>query len=120
MGTSSSPARSTEHRLELTGVVKEAPEHKYPSLYQINSRVLLNELSRGACSIERHWTTSPMENLIGLHLKALTGSGFLAFGRQVLRGEMCRERKPSGRLSSERLSRRYSGMTYAVPALQLR
>jgi hypothetical protein len=44
-----------------------------------------------------------MENLIGLHLKRLTGSGFLAFGRQVLRDEMCRERKPSGRLSYREL-----------------
>src|SRR6187397_1494044 len=47
MSTSSSPLRSTVHRLELTGVAKEATEHKYPSLYQINTRVLLNELSRG-------------------------------------------------------------------------
>jgi len=47
MSTSSSPLRSTVHRLELTGVAKEATEHKYPALYQINTRVLLNELSRG-------------------------------------------------------------------------
>ena len=47
MGRSSSPARSTEDRAERTGVAKEATEHKYPSLYQINTRVLLNELSRG-------------------------------------------------------------------------
>jgi len=47
MSTSASPARSTVHRLELTGFAKEATVRKYPSLYQINTRVLLNELSRG-------------------------------------------------------------------------
>jgi hypothetical protein len=47
MGRSSSPARSTEDGFELTRVAKEATEHEYPFLYQINTRALLNELSRG-------------------------------------------------------------------------
>ena len=70
MGTSSSPARSTEHRLELTGVVKEAPEHKYPSLYQINTRVLLNELSRGL----QHRAT--LDDISNGELDRLASEGF--------------------------------------------
>ena len=70
MGTSSSPARSTEHRLELTGVAKETTEHKYPSLYQINTRVLFNELSRGL----QHRAT--LDDISNGELDRLASEGF--------------------------------------------
>jgi hypothetical protein len=44
MATSLRLARSTDPKpLDIS---KGATEHKYPSLYQINTRVCLNELSR--------------------------------------------------------------------------
>jgi Alpha amylase, catalytic domain len=47
MVTSLTPAPPTEHRLKLTDVSEVAAKHKYPSLYQINTRVWLNKLSSG-------------------------------------------------------------------------
>ena len=46
MATSLVPARSVEHRLKSLDVNKGATGHQYPSPYQINTRVCLNELSR--------------------------------------------------------------------------
>jgi len=46
MAASLRPARSTEHRPSDVG--DGAGQHKYPSLYQINTRVWLDELSRGS------------------------------------------------------------------------
>lgn len=45
MATSSSPARSTEHEIKPSVVSEGTREHRNPSLYQINTRVWLNELS---------------------------------------------------------------------------
>jgi hypothetical protein len=92
MSTSSRPARSTEHRLERAGIAKEATEHKYPYLHQINTRILLNELNELSRGLQHRATLDDIsvENLIGLRLKGLTGSVFLAFGRQAVWDEMCR------------------------------
>ena len=61
----------------------EAPDSQlaaYPSLYQINTRVLLTDLSRSLAGLP-HWTTFLTRNWIELPSRASTGYGFSASGR---------------------------------------
>jgi hypothetical protein len=46
MATLLNPAQSADHRLKPSDISNVAGKNKYPSLYQINTRVLLNDLSR--------------------------------------------------------------------------
>src|SRR5262245_48865403 len=70
MGTSLRPARSTEPRLKPSVLTKEATKHKYPSLYQINTRVLINELSKG---LQRRAT---LDDISDGELDRLASKGF--------------------------------------------
>jgi hypothetical protein len=70
MATLLTPAQSADHRLKPSDISNVAGKHKYPSLYQINTRVLLNDLSR---NLRRRAT---LDDISDPELDRLASQGF--------------------------------------------
>src|SRR4029453_19539220 len=70
MATLLTPAQSADHRLKPSDISNGAEKHKYPSLYQINDRVLLNDLSR---NLRRRAT---LDDISDPELDRLASGGF--------------------------------------------